>query len=168
MPGVVWTFEFAVRPLAAVGQLGARRLELHEDFVRGAIKQFALLGEDQAARMAVEQRYGELAFQCRDLTRHRRLRQAESLAGMGERAGLGCGVKHLQLVPVHRLVGPAIGLFRRRTLMFVGGQEFLGFERGHAALAGGGHGLPVDLVGDVAGGEHAGHRGGGRLPLVTM
>jgi hypothetical protein len=47
--------EFTVRPLAAVGQLRARRLELHEDFMRGAIQQFALLGEDQAARMAVEE-----------------------------------------------------------------------------------------------------------------
>ena len=55
MPGVVGHFELAVRPLAAVGQLGACRLELHEDFVRGAVEQFALLGEDQAARMAMEE-----------------------------------------------------------------------------------------------------------------
>jgi hypothetical protein len=34
-------FELAVRPLAAVGQLGARRLELHEDFMRRAVKQLA-------------------------------------------------------------------------------------------------------------------------------
>ena len=55
--------EFAVRPLAAVGELGARRLELHEDFMRGAIKQLALFGEDQPARMAVEQRHRKLAFE---------------------------------------------------------------------------------------------------------
>ena len=47
--------QFAIRPLAAVGQLGARRFQLHEDFMRRAIQQFALLGENQAARMAVEQ-----------------------------------------------------------------------------------------------------------------
>ena len=55
--------EFAVRPLAAVGELGARRLQLHEHFVRGAIQQFALLGEDQAARMAMEQRHRQLLLQ---------------------------------------------------------------------------------------------------------
>ena len=49
-------FQLAVRPLAAVGELGARRLELHEHFMRGAVEQFALLGEDQAARVAMKQR----------------------------------------------------------------------------------------------------------------
>ena len=48
--------QLAVRLLAAVGELGARRLELHEHVVRGAVEQLALLGQDQAARMAVEQR----------------------------------------------------------------------------------------------------------------
>ena len=56
-------FQFAVRPLAAVGELGARGLQLHEHFVRGAVEQFALLGEDQPARMAVEQRHGKLGFE---------------------------------------------------------------------------------------------------------
>src|SRR6185437_3519481 len=46
--------EFAVRALAAVGELGARRLELHEHFVRSAIQHIALLGQDQSARMAME------------------------------------------------------------------------------------------------------------------
>ena len=98
-------FQFAVRPLAAVGELGARGLQLHEHFMRRAVEQLALFGEDQPARMAVEQRDRQLAFQRRDLARHRRLRQAEPLAGMGEAAGFRGGVEHLQLVPVHRLVG---------------------------------------------------------------
>src|SRR6267142_4333388 len=38
-----------------------------------------------------------------------------------------------------------------------------GLKRGHAAEAGGGDGLAVDFVGDVAGGEHAGYRGRGRV-----
>ena len=97
--------EFAVRPLAAVGQLGARGFELHEHFVRGAVQQFALLGEDQAARVAVEQRAPTAPLERRHLPRHRRLRQAELLAGMREAAGLGGGVKDLQLVPIHRGVG---------------------------------------------------------------
>jgi len=39
---------------------------------------------------------------------------------------------------------------------FVMGEVFLGVEGGGAALAGGGDGLAVDVVGDVAGGEYAG------------
>ena len=48
--------QFAVRPLAAVGEFGARRLQLHEYFVRRAIEQFPLFGEDQPTRMAVKER----------------------------------------------------------------------------------------------------------------
>src|SRR3977135_3122611 len=51
--------------------------------------------------MAVEQRHRELLLQCADLPRHGGLRQAKLLAGMGEAARFGGGVKHLQLVPVH-------------------------------------------------------------------
>ena len=93
--------QLAVRPLAGVGQLGARGLELHEHFVRGAVEQLALFGEDQPARVAVKQRDAELLFERADLPRHRRLRQPELLAGMREAAGLGGGVEDLQLVPVH-------------------------------------------------------------------
>ena len=93
--------EVAARPLAAVGELGARRLQLHEHVMRGAEQQVALLGEDQAARMAVEQRHRELLLQRADLARHRRLRQAELLAGMREAARFRRRVKHLQLVPIH-------------------------------------------------------------------
>ncbi|TKS60846.1 MAG: hypothetical protein EWM73_03046 [Nitrospira sp.] len=45
----------------------------------------------------------------------------------------------------------------------VGLEVALGFERGHAARARGGHGLAVGEVGDVAGREDAGH-GGLRAP----
>ena len=85
---------------------------------------------------------------------------------MGEAAGLGGGVEDLELVPVHALprvqqchhsaATAALGLAMR-------GEEAFGFERRHAAMAGGGHRLAVDVVGDVAGGEHARHRGRGRV-----
>ena len=68
--------QLAVRPFTAVGELGAGGLELHEHFVRGGAQEFALLGEDEAARVAVEQRHAELGLERRDLPRHRRLRQA--------------------------------------------------------------------------------------------
>src|SRR5215472_8349558 len=41
-------------------------------------------------------------------------------------------------------------------------EEAFGLERGHAALPGGGDRLAIDVVGDVAGGKHAGYRGCGR------
>ena len=63
MPGVVVHLELAVRPLAAVGQLGARRFELHEHVVGGAVEQLALLGEDEPAGVAVEQRDAELLLE---------------------------------------------------------------------------------------------------------
>ena len=93
--------QIAIRPLPAVGELGARRLELHEHFVRGSIEQFALLGENQAAGVAVKQRYRQLLFERAHLARHRRLRQPELFAGMREAAGLGRGMKYFELVPIH-------------------------------------------------------------------
>ena len=93
--------QFAVRPLAAVGQLCARGFELHEHVVRGVMQEFALLGEDESAGVAVKQRHAELLLERRHLPRHRRLRQTELLAGVREAAGFGGGVENLELVPVH-------------------------------------------------------------------
>ena len=67
--GGVGDLEVAARPLAAVGELGARRLQLHEHVMRGAEQQVALFGEDQAAGMAMEQRHRELLLQRADLPR---------------------------------------------------------------------------------------------------
>jgi hypothetical protein len=52
--------------------------------MRGTVEQFALLGENQPARMAMKQRYRELCFQSRYLPRHGRLRQSEALACVRE------------------------------------------------------------------------------------
>ena len=136
--------QVAVRPFAAVGELCARRFELHEHIVRGAIEQLALLGEDQAARVAVKQRDRKLLLERAHLPRHRRLRQAKLLARVGEASGFRRGVKHLELVPVHvrafslSALAGRVKLFRRRDarLRFaMGGEETLGFERCHAADA---------------------------------
>ena len=50
-----------------------------------------------------------------------------------------------------------------RVRLVMRGEESLGLERRHAAHSGGGHRLAVDVVGDVAGRKHAGHRGRGRV-----
>ena len=65
--------QIAIRSLAAVGQFRPRRFKLHEYVVRGAIQQFALLGEDQPARVTVKQRDGELLLQRAHLARDGRL-----------------------------------------------------------------------------------------------
>jgi hypothetical protein len=116
--------EVAIGPLAAVGQPGAGGFELHRDVMRGAVKQFALLGEDKAAGMAMEQRNRELLLQCTHLAGNRRLRQAELRAGMGETAGFGGGVENLEFIPVHdrskshvRLPFPLPLPLRRRVMM---------------------------------------------------
>src|SRR5262249_57807624 len=93
-------FGVAVGPLAAVGGLGARGFELHEHVVGGAVQQFALFGENESARMAMEQRNAEFLFERGNLPRHRRLRQPELLATMREAAGLGGGVDNLRRVPL--------------------------------------------------------------------
>src|SRR5215475_6042425 len=56
-------FKFAIWPLPAVGELGAGGLELHKDFMRGPVQQFALLGEDQSTCVAMKQRNREFGFQ---------------------------------------------------------------------------------------------------------
>lgn len=47
----------------------------------------------------------------------------------------------------------------RRAVACAKCEEALGFECRHAVEAGGGDRLPIGFIGDVAGGEQAGHRG---------
>ena len=67
-----------------------------------AEQHFALLGQDEAARMAMKQRRAEIGFERADLTADRRLAEAQRLAGVGERPRVGGGLKNAQLVPIHR------------------------------------------------------------------
>ena len=86
------------------GGVGQQRLggrELVHDLAGGAEQHLALLGQHQAARVAVEQRDLELLLQRRYLPADRRLAHAQRLTGMGEAAGLGGGMKDSELVPVH-------------------------------------------------------------------
>src|SRR5262249_36685911 len=110
-------------------ELRARRLELHQHVVGGAVQELALFGQDEPAGVAVEQGHRQFLLQRADLSRHRRLRETELLTRLGEAARLGGGVENLQLVPVHGsrptgLLGPPhgagefctqIGMTNRRT-----------------------------------------------------
>lgn len=94
----------ARRLFPAVCQPGLDRLQLHEHFARGAVQHLALFGEQQAARVAVEERHLEIMLQRADLAAHRGLAHVERVARVGEAAGLCGGVKDAQFVPVQRHV----------------------------------------------------------------
>ncbi len=92
------------RAFRAVLQLGEEALghgELGEDLARRREQQLALLGQDEAAGMAMEQRHGEALLERADLPADRRLAEVQRLTRMGEAAGLGNRVENPQLVPVH-------------------------------------------------------------------
>ena len=67
-------------------QLGLGVGEPREDDVGVADEHLARLGETDAARVALHQRRGRLAFQRSDLLRHRGLREVQRLGRTGERA----------------------------------------------------------------------------------
>src|SRR5215475_5350719 len=69
--------------------------------MRRTEQQIALLGQNETARVAVEQRHGKFLLESADLSRYGRLRQPQLLTGMCEAACLRCRMKHLQLVPIH-------------------------------------------------------------------
>ncbi len=72
----------------------------------GLLEDAALLGELQPAGVAVEERDPELRLERGDLARDRRLGALELLAGRGQAAGVGDGVKYPELVPVHVASSP--------------------------------------------------------------
>ena len=93
--------QIAGRLGGGVGEQRLGRRELVHDLAGGAEQHLALLGQHQAARVAVKQRDFELLLQRRDLPAHGRLAHAQGFARMREAAGLGGGVKDPELVPIH-------------------------------------------------------------------
>ena len=59
--------QLAMGFFAAVGQLGAGRLKLHEYVMGGAVEQLALFGQDQPAGVAVKQRNRQFLLECAHL-----------------------------------------------------------------------------------------------------
>jgi len=82
---------------------------------------------------------------------------------MGKRTRRRRRAKRPQLVPVQLgLSQRSAASFRHGPRVALRGKPMLRLDRGHAAETRRGHGLTVDIVGDVAGREDAGHAGGGR------
>ena len=75
------------------------------DVARSLEQDTPRLGEQEPARMAVEELDAEALLQRGDLPAHRRLGQVERLRRAGKGARLGGGVEGFQLVPVHVLRG---------------------------------------------------------------
>ena len=95
--------------LVLVGaQQRLRGIDLGGHVARGPIEQLALFGEDQAARMPMEQHDAKLFLERADLARDRRLAELQRFTGMGEAAGVRHGLEYAQLVPVHSHASPVL------------------------------------------------------------
>ena len=99
--------QFAIRLLAAIREAEARLFQLRDEFARRAEQHLALLGEHEAARMAMEQRHVEFVLERRDLPRYRRLRQTQHFAGPREAARLRRGIENPDPIPIHAALQPA-------------------------------------------------------------
>ena len=139
------------RPLWPVLRFGDQAFghrQLGEDLARRAEQQLALLGQDQAASMAMEERHAEAFLERADLAADGGLAEVQRFAGMGEAARLGDGVKDPQLVPIHP-VSPddrradAASYSAARTIAASSccREKLLRLERRHAAQPGGGNRL---------------------------
>ena len=77
----------------------------------GAIEQFALFGQDQAAGMAVEELDADILLQRGDLAADGRLGQVQLVGGMGKGPSFRSRMKNAQFVPVQRHAGPPHGAY---------------------------------------------------------
>ena len=84
-----------------VRQQSLGRLQLVDDVRDRAVQKLALLGEHQAARVAVKEYDPQVALERRDLTAHGRLAHVQGIARMREAACLSRRVKNPKLVPIH-------------------------------------------------------------------
>ena len=87
--------------LAGLDEAGLGGLEPHAHVAGGPEQQVALLGEDQAPGMAVEQGSLQLALERADLAADSGLAQAQIVTGAREASRFGDGVENPDLVPVH-------------------------------------------------------------------
>ena len=94
--------EFAVRLFPAVDEPAAHGVELQNDVAHRSQQHFALLGQNEAASMAMKQRRAEVGLERPNLTADRRLAEAQGLACVRERSRVRGGLKNAQLIPIHR------------------------------------------------------------------
>ena len=86
----------------------AHGVELEDHVAHGAEQHFALLGQNEAASVAMKQWRAEVGLQRSDLPADRRLAEAQRLARMRKRPSVRGRLKDAQLIPIHeRFLGPA-------------------------------------------------------------
>src|SRR5215468_7781206 len=74
--------QFAMRLLAAINEPATHRVELENDIAYRAEQHFALLGQNEAAGVAMKQGRAEVGLQRSDLPANGRLAEAQRLARM--------------------------------------------------------------------------------------
>ena len=95
--------------------MAAHRVELEHHLLNGPEQKVALFGQDEAARVAMEQGHFEILFERADLTADGRLAQIQDLAGVGEGSGICSGLKDPQLVPIHRSASRSSSALKRNS-----------------------------------------------------
>ena len=78
-------------------------LQALRHLARGAPEQFALLGENEAAGMPVEQRRAQFALERTDLAAYSRLAEAQPVASLSETSRFCNRVEDSDAVPIHRV-----------------------------------------------------------------
>ena len=92
--------QLAGRLVGVLGQLNLDAFQLHQHFMGGAIKNFALFGEDQAAGMAMKQLDADILLERAHLAADGRLGQMQLVGRMGERSRFRRRMENTQFVPV--------------------------------------------------------------------
>ena len=129
-----------------------------------AKEEFALLGQNQATRMAVKQRDAQAFLKRADLPAYRRLAEIQRFPGMRETSRLCHRMEYPQLVPIHchfpwsaptePATRPLFGRARIHGFLLCR-EELFRLERSHTAHSGSRNRLTKDLVLDVARGKHS-------------
>jgi len=87
--------------LTGIDETGFDLIELHENFARGAKQEFALLGQDQTAGMAMKQRNIEILLKRAYLAADSRLAHIQLFASVRKTACFGGSMEYPQFIPVH-------------------------------------------------------------------
>jgi len=94
------------------------------------------------------------------------MRKAELFAGMRKASRFSRGVKHLQLIPIHigkSVAGSSHDYSAAARSLARSARKRSASRAAMQPRPAARHCLPPDFVGDVAGGEYAGHRSCGRI-----
>ena len=121
--------QLAVRLLARIDEAGSRRLDLELHLERGAEQGFARLGQDEASRMAMEERHADLFLERGNLTAHRRLAELEHVARMSEAADFGRRTEDTQSIPIHSRSPLAMASATQPPLFVVGSPSAISRHR---------------------------------------